>query len=67
MNRQDAITRLCNLTSEVGEKVFKNEKAHDCFCMFSHDYSKADVAEDVVAFIEKVIRQGIKDYNQEAK
>jgi hypothetical protein len=32
MNRQETITALCALVTEVGSVIYKDEVPHDCFC-----------------------------------
>ena len=32
MKRKELLTRLCTLASVVGDRVFDNDFAHDCFC-----------------------------------
>jgi len=32
MTRQEVLSKLCEITSEVGREVYHSQYAHDCFC-----------------------------------
>ena len=54
MIKEQVITRLCELCTLVGEKVYNHQKAHDCFCSSSKRDWQFD--EDILKFIEEAVR-----------
>lgn len=61
LTKQQVIERLCKLSTKVGEEVFCNQKAHDCFCgenktseVFSGGFQ---FEEEVIEFIEEAVRE----------
>ena len=59
--KQNVISRLCALASEVGEEMFHHECAHDCFCgqnnMQEESFRFSDA---VLSWIEDVVRAKIE-------
>jgi len=61
MNREQTIERMCKLVTKVGDEVFKNKLAHDCFC--NPSLSGIPVVEDeVIKFIESAVNRAIRKY-----
>jgi len=58
MTGQEAIRRLCKLTSEVGDAVFGSQRASDCFCDEAV-FESPVVEEEVIEFIEAATRRSI--------
>lgn len=58
--KQEVISRLCALASEVGSEVFNNMFASDCFCgnnkTFENDFRFDDI---VLEWIEATVRAKI--------
>jgi hypothetical protein len=70
MKKQEVIERLCILVSKVGEEVFEDGLAHDCFCgvnMFSLNEDSIVVSEEIIQFIETAVEQHIKKYLNDIK
>jgi hypothetical protein len=63
MRGQEAIKSLCKLVSQVGEEVFKNQRAHDCLCGGKHHVQEknAVVDEGVIDFITCAVRSAIEE------
>ena len=59
MTKTEVITRLCDLSSQVGDKVFKNKEAHDCFCDLN-PMAGFQFSEQVILFIEKAVKEAIE-------
>jgi hypothetical protein len=59
INRAEAIERLCELVSEVGGEVFSHQHSHDCICDEGMRFVNVVIAEPVIAFIEKAVRDAI--------
>ena len=60
MLAQDVITRFCALSRDVMDKVFKYEKAADCFCG-NINLSHFRFEEEVIEFIEQTVREKINN------
>jgi hypothetical protein len=58
MTKQQVIERLCALTTMVGDKVFSNKYAHDCFCKASPNFQ---FEEEILLFIENAVRMRADD------
>jgi hypothetical protein len=57
MEKNEVIERLCALCSEVGEKVFNHEFAHDCFCGQNISKLPFEFNEQILSYIEKVVKE----------
>lgn len=65
MDREEIIKRLCKLCTHVGNRIYHNLHAHDCFC----DPTKRNVLdplgvkfefnETILLFIEEAVDQRI--------
>jgi DNA-directed RNA polymerase specialized sigma24 family protein len=59
--REEVLIRLCILSSEVGETVYHDEIAHNCFCGAFRNSAGFQFDEEVLRFIESAVRQAIID------
>lgn len=65
LSKQEVITRLCQLVTEVGEEMFKNSIGHDCFCGMNpmpDEHFRVD--SEVIEWIEEAIKTH-KSYENE--
>lgn len=54
------ISYLCNITSEVGKRVFHNELTQDCFCRESHiPDSEFRMDREILDFISDAVNEKI--------
>jgi hypothetical protein len=51
MNGNEAIEQFCILMSQVGDKVFKNQKPYDCLCKGIQSTRVAVVDDCIMEFI----------------
>jgi hypothetical protein len=56
ITRKEVISRLCELTSKVGNQVFNNTVPHDCFCTEEKGFQ---FSEKVLEFIEDAVKKEI--------
>lgn len=59
MERTEVLTRLCVKMSQVGDRVFHNHEATDCFCG-EKDVDRAVISSKVLAFVEKAIDDAVE-------
>ena len=57
MTKKEAITRLCSLVSEVGERRHKNTVTHDCFCGHNIMSTEPRIDDTIITFIERCVRE----------
>lgn len=57
MTKEEVIIALCELVTEVGDKVFDNQVYHDCFCCKNATMAYCDVDEAVVQYIKEVVAE----------
>lgn len=66
--KQEVISRLCALASEVGREVFDNMCASDCFCIESKTFENDFLFDDIVLeWIEEAVRAKIDRMKIERK
>lgn len=59
MNKQEVIVRLCKLVAKVGDEVFQNKYAYDCFCGERPNPRQYQFEKDVLEFVERVVLDAI--------
>jgi hypothetical protein len=60
MKKQQVVACFCELASSVGNKVFKNKCAHDCFCGLNPlGNSGYSFDEDIIKYIEDAVNEKI--------
>lgn len=67
MTQDELIVRFCRLATKVGDKKFKNNFAHDCFCSSEHslhDPVGFQFEEPVIEFIENAVDKELNNENK---
>ena len=75
MTKNEVIKRLCTLLSEVGDKVYKNRFAHDCFGGLQNKLCENEGYDScnycfqgpILEFIEKVVKDRIEEIEKEGR
>ncbi|HPM74270.1 MAG TPA: hypothetical protein PLA71_00945 [Saccharofermentans sp.] len=58
MTKDQVIARLCNLSTWVGSKIFKEKHAHDCFCSLTPtEHPSFQFEEAIIKYIEKAVTE----------
>jgi hypothetical protein len=60
MTKDKVISELCELASYVGEDVFKNQIAHDCFCSARNNIS-FHFSPEIISYIRDAIYEKINN------
>lgn len=68
MKKPQVIEMFCRLSAKVGDEVFHNQHAYDCFCGHSPDNATYAFSDEVMRFIleavkEKMVRENTKVAN----
>jgi hypothetical protein len=58
MTKDKVISELCELASYVGEDVFKNQIAHDCFCSARNNIS-FHFSPEIISYIRDAIHEKV--------
>ena len=67
MTKNEVIKKFCDLSSKVADKVFKSQKASDCFCTCAmlgaqtnkYQSKNFNFEREVVEFIEKAVENAM--------
>jgi len=59
MDKNTVLKRLCAVATQVGAEVFKEQRAHDCFCGTNPGVTDANFSfeEEVLDFIETAVQE----------
>lgn len=62
MKKQDVLEAFCKLSALVGENVFKNQQAFDCFCGENPIVSSYAFSEQIMLFIEDAVKEKMEKH-----
>lgn len=63
MTKEQAINRLCNLTSKVMQMEFNNQEPADCFCQCAN-LPHQHTSEKIIRFIEEAVGEKLNSNAQ---
>ncbi|MFH1628251.1 MAG: hypothetical protein ABIE47_05945 [Pseudomonadota bacterium] len=61
MKRPAVLRLLCALATEVGERKFKHELEHDCFCGDGYKAKGFQFHPEIVAYIVNAVQTRLKE------